>query len=218
MDSEIISSIIESSGMIIAAISGGLFATDKLGKIAKDLPLFSSYSEKTTDVGKLLAKAKKSITICVIVGNHLLRDYFDDICSCLERRVSVKFLLCDRDHSVEMLKYIGVDESSVDLTRKESFDYLNKLKELFPKYIEIREYDHIMTASYIGIDINQSFVISEEAMIQVMLYQPDTPAKNSTLAVLTRENAKVQFGRTACVIYKMWDAGKCIHDNTANET
>lgn len=100
--SDIVCSIIETTGVIVAARIG----VGGLKKIAKDRfdTYFTSFSSKNHDLERILNRAEKEITIIVVYGDNLLETYKPLLADRLEQDVKINFLMLTKDKAQQMTK------------------------------------------------------------------------------------------------------------------
>lgn len=204
-----IPSIIEAFGTIIAAV----LASGIIRNMFKNhvIPLLQVYSGNENSARKKIRKAKKNIYIVVSVGNHLLEACNKEIRSKLRKGVKLKFLIQDERMVHEQKKYIKGDEGLSAVSSKEKRDKVLKslevLKNKFPKLIEVREFHSMLTASYIGIDIDDddSEQRLSHSLIQIMIYQYGVESAKTPITWATREDHSEIFKSTEQSILHMWD-------------
>lgn len=93
--SDIVCSIIETAGVIVAARIG----VGGLKKIAKDRfdTYFTSFSSKNHDLERILNRAEKEITIIVVYGDNLLETYKPLLADRLKQGIKINFLMLTKD-------------------------------------------------------------------------------------------------------------------------
>lgn len=207
---EILSAFISACGEIIAAIIGvGL-----LGGIIKKTAntYFFNYADKKHDLKKVLRRARKSILIIVNCGDNLLKCHEETLSKCMKKGIEVNYLLLNEESYAYMDTYT-TEHISADYTPLvSSLTSLSSLKKAHPEQLTVRVFHSILTASYIGIDLEEDMMtLSREstAFVQVMLYQYRLRPKVSPITYLTTKNG-VQFENMVENIYAIWEDGEAV--------
>lgn len=204
--SDIVCSIIETIGVIVAARIG----VGGLKKIAKDRfdTYFTSFSSKNHDLGRILNRAEKEITIVVAYGDNLLEEYDQLLASCLKQGIKINFLMLNKEKARQMAEaYYQDTDEKFKRDYKKSLDYLKSLSE-FGNF-KVRIYDLPLSASYIAIDCGiEGGRKLQNALIQVMVYQYMVETPKAPITYLSHETPDGIFESTIDSIKKMWDAAK----------
>lgn len=173
-------------------------------------PYFTSYTEKTHDAGIIIRNAQSDIFISTAVGNKFLAKYAADIEEKLKSHIKVQYMMLDLDKFDEMEEYLhGSDAKPKDI----HYDALNILKEWKKKYpdlLKVKYFHNHMTASYIGVDIGidlPNTQIKEFSVLQVMLYQYRTKAKNSPIMYIFPHKDERTYKTTMESVIAMWRKG-----------
>lgn len=209
MDKEIITAIIQASATILAAISAAVIAAVSAKRIVKEslASRFRSYSDKSHDVTDILTHAQNDVFIVAAVGDIFIGKYFSYIEKLLKRNIKVKYLLLSENELKKAEYYFHGKE--IDIAFRENI--INKLIELKQRYadlFELREFNLMMTASYICVDTmlnppTQKFISS--SVIQTMLYQYKTPTEESPLTYISPKTEEKEFLTTVQCIKQMWE-------------
>lgn len=225
---EYIPSLIEAIGGIIASVLAAFIAAGYVSRAFNRniAPLFLTYSDKKHDVGKILRKAKRNIYLVASIGDQLLASQEQRIRELLKKtikvcgkseRVKLYVLIQGESQYYELEKYINAshklsDEEYAKL-RVTTLEKFKKIKEDFPNQVEIREFHSFLSASYIGIDIDDGVpntIVMPDAIIQVMLYQYDVTAQSCPITYLSFKENEALFRSTSHSIYEMWGQGEPI--------
>ena len=214
MDSSIISSLIEAIGTIVAAGVGAFIAGDYISKVFKrDIaPKFQKYADKRHDASSIMNKAEESIYIIVSIGDQLLKKHEDDFKSYLKSGVRLKFIIHKEEKYYELEEFINSDVRTkrgfYSQIRRETIDKLRKLKQGHKGLVEIREFDSILTVSYIGVDIEgDGDKWRRSAMIQLMPYQYKVQTRNNPIIRVTPKENLVHFETAKKCIIDIWKKG-----------
>lgn len=217
MESSIISSLVESVGTIVAAGVGAFIAGDYVSKAFKrDIsPKFQKYADKDHDVSSIMNKAVESIYIIMSIGDHLLEKHEDDFKSYIKSGVKLNFIVHEAKRYYELEDYINCDvekrKEFYSQIRKNTLEKLRKLRQGHEKLVEIREFDSILTVSYIGVDIeSDSGKWRRSAMIQLMPYQYRVQTKNNPIIRITPKENIVHFETVKTCITDIWKKGETI--------
>lgn len=212
---EYISSIIEAVGVIIGSCLGALIAAGYIGKAFKSniTPLFRTYSDKSHNAHKIMCKAKNTIHIVAAIGDQLLETHETRILRYLKRGVKLYFLIQETSRYYELEHYINANtlflDDHYDYVRNSTLAKLKKIQTEFPDLVEIREFPLFLSASYIGIDIDDNCTNSwpSHATIQVMLYQYAVEAHMCPITYFSYKDNQELFKSTASSILDMWSNG-----------
>ncbi len=216
---EYIPSLIEAAAGIASSVLGAFIAAGYLSRVfEKNIsPLFYTYSDEKHDVYKLIRKADSSIYVVVGVGDQFLRKYEKRLEKCLKRGVTLHFLMQTESQYCAFERYIHAVDDSDDCqyveVRESALCILNRLKLSYPNQVQVREFHGYLTASYIGIDIDERNVSpkwSPHAIIQVMIYQYGVAAQDSPISYFSAKHNQKLFESTANSIMEMWGDGKRI--------
>lgn len=200
---EIISSIIQASGAIIAALIAAQYAK----KIVEDIK-FRTYSDDPDDVCHVLKKSKNDILIITVIGDHLLKATEKTLKRKLKSGIHVRYLLLSSDKFLEAEEYLhGSNAKSINVHNR-TLRTLQNLQREYPDKFELRFFSSYMTASYIGIDtcsysINGNTLISP--FIRIMLYQYHVNADDSILWSIYEKTNKKQYDIIASSMIDMWN-------------
>lgn len=208
---EIVSAIIQAVATILAAIIGVTYA----GKIVKKTAeaRFFNYTDKKHDLHKVMRKAKKSITVIANCGDAFLTTYYNNLINYIKNGVQINFLLLDINNYTYMDKYTtGKNNADYDALET-SLQILSDLKRQYTNKVLIKVFNDVLTASYIGIDLEQNLIDNswpETALIQVMSYQFNTrPGKSPITYISPRE--KEQFQIIVDSMFEIWDCGDAVN-------
>lgn len=221
MDTAIIQSVIGASGSIIAAIIAtvgsivaAIIATRGARKIVKESisSRFRTYGDKSHDVTDILAHSQNDVFFVVAVGDTFIKMYLDYMKKLLSRGIKIRYLLLTRDKLEKELYYLNGRKIDVCF-REDVIKDLNKLKLQYKDLFELREFDSIMTESYVCVDImfnppNQQFISS--SVIQTMLYQYKTPSVKSPITYISPKTDEEEFLTTVQCIKQMWEDSKSL--------
>lgn len=205
MCTDIIAAIIESCGVIVAALIAAIGAR----KIVKDSvnSRFRAYTDKTHDVADFLAHSQNDVFIVVMVGNKFLKKYKNTLIKLLNRGIHIRYLLLTERKLKDAERYMNGEDVDIAFRR----NVLTDISELNKKYkglFEYREFDSNMTASYICTDIMPfppDTQFSASAAIQIMLYQYKTPAGASPITYISAKTDEKEFTTTVNCIKQMWN-------------
>lgn len=170
---DLLGSLIEAAGIVVAA-KIGVKGFDSITQKRID-----NYQSKNHDLGKLLMKAEVEITIVAAYGDELLNQYASTIADCMRHGIAVRYLM----HTIDAAEKMNEDF----LCRKDARtkdEVINVRKKLHSLHsvgqIEVREWNQPLTASYIGIDLNQKSQKSEPTL-QIMTYLYNTPSNETPI-------------------------------------
>lgn len=169
---------------------------------------------------------KKNIYIVASIGDQLLASQEQQIREHLKKTIRVrgkseKLNLCvliqGESQYYELEKYINAnhklsDEEYAQL-RVTTLEKFKKIQEDFPNQVEIREFNSFLTASYIGVDINDEYPdtkVMPDAIIQVMLYQYGVTAQSCPITYFSFKENETLFRSTSDSICDMWEHGETI--------
>ena len=202
---EIVSAIIQAIATIMDAIIGVAFA-GKFSKKPTEAHFFN-YTDKNHNLHKIMRKAKKSITIIANCGDMFLTTYYDNLIQYIKNGVQINFLLLDIENYTYMDIYTtGTKNADYDALEK-SLQILSELKRQNSEKVSIKVFNSVLTASYIGIDLEQNIFDNnwpETALIQVMSYQYNTRPGKSPITYIS-PHEKEQFQIVVDSIFEMWD-------------
>ena len=214
---EYISSITEAGGGIVGSVASAFIAAGYIGKAFKAniAPQFRTYSDEKHDVHKLMRTAKNNIYIVASIGDQLLEKHEKRISGYLKKGVKVRFLIQKKPQYYELEHYINANQDFTDehyaLVRNSALKKLKRLQMEFPTRVEIREFPFFLSASYIGIDIEENIATNSwlsNAIIQVMLYQYAVPAQKCPITYFSFKDNRELFKSTANCILEMWSNGE----------
>lgn len=215
METNIISSIIETVGTIVAAGFGAFIAGGYISKVFKrDIaPKFQKYADEDHDVSTIMNKAIESIYIVVSIGDNLLDKHEDDFKSYLKSGVMLKFIVHDETKYYELENFINGDvDARKDIyldVRKKTLEKLRQLRQEYENLVEIREFDSILTVSYIGVDMeSDGGTWRRSAVIQMVPYQYQVEAQNNPIIRITPKENPDHFSTAKKCITEMWKSGK----------
>lgn len=208
---DIICTGIDAASVCAAALIG-VGGLKKIAKKSLDT-YFCNYADKKHDLEELLRKATSSITVVAAYGDRLLEEYASDMEACLARGIKIRYLMLTVDMAEELNE--TVLKVKKEGTKADVYKVHVKLQDMKRKGdLEVREWDKMLTASYIGIDLD-TYRHAQDALIQVMLYQYKTEAKYSPITYLSYKNSRDQFSTTANAIEKMWSDAKPLCEKPA---
>lgn len=194
---DLLGSLIEAAGIVVAA-KIGVKGFDSITQKRID-----NYQSKNHDLGKLLMKAEVEITIVAAYGDELLNQYASTIADCMRHGIAVRYLM----HTIDAAEKMNEDF----LCRKDARtkdEVINVRKKLHSLHsvgqIEVREWNQPLTASYIGIDLNQKSPKSEPTL-QIMTYLYNTPSNETPISYITYKEDYKHFLVTVNSINQMWD-------------
>lgn len=225
---EYIPSLIEAIGGIIASVLAAFIAAGYVSKAFNRniAPLFLTYSDRKHDVGKILRKAKKNIYLVASIGDQLFVSQEQQIREHLKKTIKIfgkseklklYVLIQGKSQYYELEKYINAnhklsDEEYAQL-RVTTLEKFKKIQEDFPNQVEIREFHSFLSASYIGVDIDDGYPdtkVMPDAIIQVMLYQYGVTAQSCPITYFSFKENEALFRSTSNSICDMWEHGETI--------
>lgn len=210
---EWVSSLIQALGTVVGAIVGALITSGYIKVIYKrnEPAIIRTYSDEDHNAHELMRKATQSIFIVVSIGDHLIEKHLNQMRIYLRKGVKLRFLIHNEVRYYELENYINAD---VDLNREnykkirnDTLEKLQRLKQDFPKQVEIRIFCSYLTASYIGIDIGKDETFNEwnsNSTVQMMVYQYGVKTKNNPITYFSFENNRKMFQSTVESILNMW--------------
>ena len=210
MEKEIISSIIEAAGVIIAAI----IATHGAKSIAKETTAkFRSYSDPNLDVQDLLGRAKNDVLLVFMIGDKFFDKYSFYIKRLMRRGITVHCLLLTKEMLLKSEEYISEDSDSPDFREKirrkyeDTIELIRNLKQEFGQLFDCKESCLMMTASYICIDFfpDPPNVYLPSSQIQAMIYQYNTKASKMPITYLSPKADENVYLTTHSSILNMWN-------------
>lgn len=225
---EYIPSLIEAIGGIVASVLAAFIAAGYVSKAFNRniAPLFRTYSDKKHDVGKMLRKAKKNIYIVASIADQLLVAQEQQIRANLKKTIKIYgkneklklyVLILGKSQYYELEKYINKNHklSVEEYThlRETTLEKFKKIQEDFPEQVEIREFHSFLSASYIGVDIDDEYPdtrVMPDAIIQVMLYQYGVTAQSCPITYFSFKENEALFRSTSDSICDMWAHGESI--------
>ena len=193
--SDIVCSIIETAGVIVAARIG----VGGLKKIAKDRfdTYFTSFSSKNHDLERILNRAEKEITIIVVYGDNLLETYKPLLADRLKQGIKINFLMLTKDKAQQMTK---------DYYKK-SLEYLMSLSE--SNNFKVRMCELPLSASYIAIDCGiENTWRMRDALIQIMVYQYGVKTPKAPITYLSHGTPDDILESTIDSLQNMWSKGR----------
>lgn len=194
---DLLGSLIEAAGIVVAA-KIGVKGFDSITQKRID-----NYQAKNHDLGKLLVKAEVEITIVAAYGDELLNQYASTIANCMRHGIAVRYLMHTIDAAEKMNKDFLCKKNAQ--TKDEVTNVRNKLHSLHSAgRIEVREWDQPLTASYIGIDLNEKRQKCEPTL-QIMTYLYNTPSKETPISYVTYKEDYKRFSVIVKSINQMWD-------------
>lgn len=203
--SDIVCSIIETTGVIVAARIG----VGGLKKIAKDRfdTYFTSFSSKNHDLERILNRAEKEITIIVVYGDNLLETYKPLLADRLEQDVKINFLMLTKDKAQQMTKdYYNDPDEKFRSCYKKSLEYLNSLSR-FTNF-KVRMCELQLSASYIAIDCGiENTRRMRDALIQIMVYQYGVKTPKAPITYLSHRTPDDILESTIDSLRNMWSNG-----------
>lgn len=215
MDTNIISSIIETVGTVVAAGFGAFIAGGYISKVFKHdiVPKFQKYADKDHDVSTIMNKAIESIYIIVSIGDNLLDKHEDDFKSYLKSGVMLKFIIHDETKYYELENFINGDvdanKGKYSKTREDTLDKLRQLRQEYENLVEIREFNSILTVSYIGVDMeSDGDTWRRSAVIQMVPYQYRVKARNNPIIRITPKENPAHFRTVKKSMTEIWKNGK----------
>jgi len=209
--SNIIPALIGTVGVIITAFLSVGVVRDSLNS------RFYVYADSGHNAKSLFNKAKYNIYIVANCANFLFEKNKTTIEDCLRNGITVNVLLINEEPFFTMDNYIkkGLDNKYHDFSAL--IDSLNILKSIKSKLkyeglsvkLNVRLFSSILTASYIGIDLN----IDDEgqkghlcsSLMQVMIYQYQTETKNSPILFLSKKKNRTWLEKYEETTRKLWD-------------
>ncbi len=223
-DPQIIAAIIAAAGTIIAAVIAALVAIRIEKKIIPQK--IETFSDKNHDVMKIIDRAKYSIYIVAQIGDIFWDSYQENIEKLMakNRDLEIRCLILNKEkykelqeytHEDAKAKYKGLHGDALEPTiekyvdpYKTTLDKLKKLQITSDKRFVLKEFNQIMTVSYIGVDIdivNAKGKWLPSSAIQIMLYQYDLPACDSLLFTINPTFGKKKYEKTVNSIVEMWN-------------
>lgn len=201
MPEQVTAAIIDALGTITAA----LLASNYLAHIFKKSTYFTHYAAKTHNAGYLLRKAKSNIYFIAACGNKFLFKYRKILESSMRNGRTINFLLLDKNNYSMLEQYINGRNYPDWKALIDSLNILIELKNTYTDKINIRILNGLLTASYIGIDIDEEYKSNGE--IQIMIYQYNTHTKDSLITRIQRKRNKKEYENVANNILDIWDMG-----------
>lgn len=130
----------------------------------------------------------------------------------LKNGIKIRYLLLTENRLKETVNYIHGNNIDISF-RKDIIKDIKKLKDKYQDIFECREFDSMMTASYICVDTifnppTKQFISS--SIIQVMLYQYKIQANTSPITYISPQTDKKEFLNTVECIKQMWEDSKPI--------
>ncbi len=214
MKEMIISALIQGGFSVIAAIVGAVTATlIGAGVITRKFSSsgFQLYKNNRKLTRRLIKNATHDVTIILAVGDVFFNEYEEVLARKMKAGIKVNVLILTKDKWLTHSNYIKFDGDAI-VDYEKTISILTRLKNAEAgKMLEVREFDDMMTASYIGIDLckaSRSIWRRSNPIIHMMLYQYGTMTEDSTIAYLTLRKTLEQFEITEESIEKMWNDGK----------
>ena len=210
METEIVCTLIQAAGTVVAALGTAIIARVMIQKDIK--PIFQSYSDKSYDLSDILGRARHNIVIMGASGYRILKEYGSVIEKKLNRGVSLYYLFLNEQQLLAMERYRHGGLTAADRNiYAEVKEILGRWREKFGKQLQVREFSQFMTAAYVGVDIpfgKERLGYSSDSVIQVVVYQYGNSAKDSPLTRLTPKRDKRHFEGTIDPMAKMWSDAK----------
>jgi hypothetical protein len=204
--SDIVCSIIETAGVIVAARIG----VGGLKKIAKDRfdTYFTSFSSKNHDLERILNRAEKEITIIVVYGDNLLETYKPLLADRLKQGIKINFLMLTKDKAQQMTKdYYNDSDEKFRSRYKKSLEYLMSLSE--SNNFKVRMCELPLSASYIAIDCGiENTWRMRDALIQIMVYQYGVKTPKAPITYLSHGTPDDILESTIDSLQNMWSKGR----------
>ena len=203
--SDIVCSIIETAGVIVAARIG----VGGLKKIAKDRfdTYFTSFSSKNHDLERILNRAEKEITIIVVYGDNLLETYKPLLADRLEQGIKINFLMLTKEKAQQMTKdYYNDSDEKFKSCYKKSLDYLKSLSK--SNNFKVKMCELPLSASYIAIDCGiENTRRMRDALIQIMVYQYGVKTPEAPITYLSHRTPDDILESTIASLRNMWSRG-----------
>lgn len=195
------------AGSVIAAACIGIRGARKIVK--ERHAYFTSFSSKGHDLGRFLMQAKEEITIVVIYGDQLLKNYGNLLENLLIQGIRINFLMLESKTAFDMSKqYFGEEEYQYKPGAENAVDRLKKIKakNIENKKLTIKTWSQRLSASYIAIDcgIEEDQQPKDTAEIHVMLYQYKTPTEKAPLTYMSKDGDASAFEHTVASLKQMW--------------
>ena len=204
--SDIVCSIIETTGVIVAARIG----VGGLKKIAKDRfdTYFTSFSSKNHDLARILNRAEKEITIIVVYGDNLLETYKPLLADRLEQGIKINFLMLTKEKAQQMTKdYYNDSDEKFKSCYKKSLEYLKSLSK--SDNFEVKLCKLPLSASYIAIDCGiENTRRMRDALIQIMVYQYGVKTPKAPITYLSHRTPDDILKSTIDSLRNMWSNGQ----------
>lgn len=197
--------VIESFAIIIASVSVYLLSSSLQRKYKTS---FFSYGNKIHHLDNLIRRANNDIYIIANCGNKLLEAHKKTFLKCLDKGVQINVLILDKDTFPIMDRYVS-GTGNLKIV-KDSLLILKELQNHCPNQITLKQSNKVFTQSYICIDIDKRAPTDEwnkNCIIQVMLYQFNTPTNKSAITYFYPAKDKDEFGTTVDSIHELWDSG-----------
>ena len=200
---EIFAAVIESCGVILAAV----IATLSARKIVKESvnSRFHSYSEKAHVAKDLLLQAQNDVCIVVAIGDIFFKKYEKYLIKLIKKGIKIRYLLLEENRLKEAEEYMH-GKAGDNAFRSDVVNRLREIKKEHKYKFEIREFDSYMTASYICIDAflpDKDFISSSG--VKIMLYQYKTSAESSPTTYISPKSDEKEFITTVQCIKQMWE-------------
>ena len=203
----IIAAIIQAGGTILAAVIAALFAKDI---VKKDIaPHFRTYKDSPRSLMNVIREARHDVIVVVVVGDNLLKEYLNVFSELLKRNIYIRFLLLDENGFLKMEEYMHGEWKNGVQIRNDTVSMLAKLASNYIHSFEVRVFSNILTASYIGVDIQEKILPS--SIIQEMVYLYKTKASDCPITYISPKNDEIAFESTVKAIGKMWDASEPVY-------
>ena len=203
--SDIVCSIIETAGVIVAARIG----VGGLKKIAKDRfdTYFTSFSSKNHDLERILNRAEKEITIIVVYGDNLLETYKPLLADRLEQGIKINFLMLTKEKAQQMTKdYYNDSDEKFKSCYKKSLEYLKSLSK--SNNFKVKMCELPLSASYIAIDCGiENTRRMRDALIQIMVYQYGDKTPKAPITYLSHRTPDDILESTIASLRNMWSRG-----------
>lgn len=203
--SDIVCSIIETTGVIVAARIG----VGGLKKIAKDRfdTYFTSFSSKNHDLERILNRAEKEITIIVVYGDNLLETYKPLLADRLEQGIKINFLMLTKEKAQQMTKdYYNDSDEKFKSCYKKSLEYLKSLSK--SNNFKVKMCELPLSASYIAIDCGiENTRRMRDALIQIMVYQYGVKTPKAPITYLSHGTPDDILESTIASLRNMWSRG-----------
>lgn len=195
--------------LIIAAVLGFIFVSRIVKMIKRKNALRSFvYIGRKHNAHKIMKRAKRSIYIIAPIGDIFLPEHGKRLRAYLRRGVKIFYLLQTNQRNEELEKisdiYIRNNTSHATLAK------LYQLRADYPDLFEVKESRLLLTASYIGVDIDQDIEKSEffmDSTIQVTLHPYMLSHEGSPASLFSPILSVEHHKKMAKYILDMWDAG-----------